>query len=147
VELTVTRTARNAGAETVEGISRPPDPTANVAGTRTFVDPPFWLFFLCPDPPPTPAPPLAGLVVVVDRVVVAAAVGEVVDDSPVGEVVDDSPVVEDDDVGCVGAGAVLGEVLADVWAVLECEELPQPAIAKKMGIRLTRIARLLTFSA
>lgn len=138
MELTVTRTARNAGAETVEGISRPPDPTANVAGTRTFVDPPFWLFFLCPEPPPTPAPPLAGLVVVVDRVVVAAAVGEVVDDSPV---------VEDDDVGCVGAGAVLGDVLAEVWAVLECEELPQPPIAKKMGIRLTRIARLLTFSA
>jgi hypothetical protein len=41
VELTVTSTARNAGAETVDGISRPPDPIANVAGTRTFVDPPF----------------------------------------------------------------------------------------------------------
>jgi hypothetical protein len=90
VELTVTRTARNAGAETVEGISRPPDPTANVAGTRTLVDPPFWLFFLWLEPPPTAAPPLAGLVVVLEWVVVAAVVGVVVDDSPV---------VEDDELG------------------------------------------------
>jgi hypothetical protein len=105
VELTVTSTARNAGAETVDGISRPPDPIANVAGTRTFVDPPFRLFFLWPELAPTAAPPLAGLVVVVDWVVVAALVGEVVDDSPV---------VEDVDLGCVVAGAVLGDVLADV---------------------------------
>lgn len=138
MDLTVTSTARNAGAETVEGISRPPDPIANVAGTRTLVDPPFWLFFFWAELPPTPAPPLAWLVVVVERVVEAAAVGEVVDDSPV---------VEDVDVGCVGAGAVLGDVLAEVEAVVECEEPPQPPIDKKTGIRPTRIARRLTFSA
>ena len=87
-----------------------------------------------------PAPPLAGLVVVVDLVVVEA---------PVGVVVDDSPVVEDDDVGWVGAGggAVLEEVIVEVSAVLECEEPPQPPIDKKAGIRPTRIARRLTFSA
>jgi hypothetical protein len=78
------------------------------------------------------------LVVVVDRVVVAALVGEVVDDSPV---------VEDVDVGWVGAGAVLGDVLAEVWAVLECEEPPHPPINRKTGIRPARIERLLTFSA
>lgn len=33
-------TARNAGALTVGGSSRPPDSTENVAGTRTFVAPP-----------------------------------------------------------------------------------------------------------
>lgn len=76
--------------------------------------------------------------VVVDLVVVEA---------PVGVVVDDSPVVEDDDVGWAGAGAVLEEVIVEVSAVLECEEPPQPAIDKKVGIRPTRIARRLTFSA
>ncbi len=66
-ELTVTRTARNAGAETVCGSSRPPDRIENVAGTRTFVEPPVCCRFPWPrlEPPPlTGAPPLAGAVVV-----------------------------------------------------------------------------------
>jgi hypothetical protein len=93
---------------------------------------------LWPELAPTAAPPLAGFVVVVGRVVVAALVGEVVDDSPV---------VEDVDVGCAGARAVLGDVLADVCAVLDWEEPPHPPINRKTGIRPARIERLLTFSA
>jgi hypothetical protein len=39
-EATDTCTARNAGAETDGGSSLPPARMTNVAGTRTFVDPP-----------------------------------------------------------------------------------------------------------
>jgi hypothetical protein len=37
--MTVRRTARNAGEETVRGVSRPPGPIVNVAGTRALTAP------------------------------------------------------------------------------------------------------------
>ncbi len=92
--------ARNAGADTVAGTSFPPDWIANVAGTRTLVEPPLLFFdFAWVDPPPTAAPPLEGLFVVVDAwVVVAPVVVEVA--------LDDCVVVEEADRVEV-AGAVL----------------------------------------
>jgi hypothetical protein len=88
--------ARNAGADTVAGTSLPPDWIANVAGTRTFVEPPLLFDFLWVEPPPTPAPPLGGLVVVDACVVVEAVV--------VGLVLDDWLVVEDE-AACVDVDA------------------------------------------
>jgi hypothetical protein len=90
--------ARNAGADTVAGTSLPPDWIANVAGTRTFVEPPLLFDLLWLEPPPTPAPPLDGLVVVDACVVVDAVLGLVVDDW----------LVVEDEAACVDVDVAVG---------------------------------------
>lgn len=115
----------------------------NVAGTRTLVEPPLLFDFLWVEPPPTPAPPLEGLVVV-DACVVDDACVVVA-----GEVVEERVVVEDG-ADCVDVVAgvldVAGELVAALWDVVECEEPPHPPIDRNTGSSRKRIARLLTFS-
>jgi hypothetical protein len=52
-ETTVSEIARNAGADTVGGLTEPLREIVNVAGTRAFADPPAGFLELVPlDPPP-----------------------------------------------------------------------------------------------
>lgn len=128
-ELTVSSTARNAGAETLAGDSLGPGLSTNVAGTRALVDPPLM-----------PEPPLGRVCVLLrcmptDGELVAALMLEVVDARPAVEVVVVVVVVE--------LGAAFEEV-----AMLEPELLdpPQPP-SRSTVTRAKNEARPLTFSA
>jgi hypothetical protein len=124
-ETTVSEIARNAGAETVGGLTEPLRGIVNVAGTRASVEPPagFLTFVPCDPPPadgwgetpPDPEPVVVWGLGVVTRVLVvggdvsAVAVGEV-------EV-------------CVLAVVVAPELVGALELLEDGLEPPQPAIA------------------
>lgn len=121
VEAIDTATAKNAGADTVAGVSRPPAWIENVAGTRALTEPP-------PEEPPPPegeAPPV-GRVVLPAPVLAAPELALEAADAVV-------------DVVAAPEAAVLdAEVVALAGAVLEELELPQAAIAsERTGVRVT----------
>jgi hypothetical protein len=125
---TVTITARNAGADTVAGETRPPALSVNVAGTRTWIDPPAGLVVV----PAGEAPPLAGVLVVLGLSDVLVALEAVV-----------LWVAVLARVPCWVVPTV-GAVLAAVLELDECDP-PHPASASTAANRKT--GRLLTVSA
>jgi hypothetical protein len=154
-EMTVSRTARNAGAEIDGGSSVPPARTENVAGTRTFTDPPAGFLAApgeappltgapplpeplapapleAPAPPEAPPPPLA---VVLPAVVEPLAVVRLL---AVGELVAGLATAAD----CTEEAA--GEPVAELAAWFDPPHAP---IARQQGTSASRATRGLTSSA
>ena len=131
-ETTVSEIARNAGAETVEGLTEPLREIVNVAGTRALAEPPAGFLTLVPcDPPPadgcgeTPPDPepvvVWGLGVVARVLVVGGDVSAVA--VAVGE-------VEVEVLAVVVAFELVGALeVVELELLADCLEPPQPAIA------------------
>lgn len=122
----MTITARNAGADTVAGVTRPPALSVNVAGTRTWIDPAAGFVLVRAGD----APPLAGVLVALglvvwDAVVLLAAV-----------VLGGAAAVDE--------AAVVAAALAAVLVLDECDS-PHPASASTAANGTTW--RLRTFPA
>ena len=128
--MTVSEIARNAGTETVGGLTEPLREIVNVAGTRALAEPPAGFLTLVPcDPPPAdgcgetppdPEPVVVWALGVVARVLV---VGGDVSAVAVGE-------VEVGVLAVVVAFELVGALeVVELELLADCLEPPQPAIA------------------